>query len=298
MASQRDTASWLAETNAFDWLLWMPLLLQINREITRLKELLEQVKQVAPQKVLTGKIHDDGLWGAGLARVFDIPCQQRLGAELGLTPGDLILVAGGAELKPHKILGHLRVSFANRLEGKGVPVRSSVLSFVWVDDFPLFLPREDGEPGVESAHHPFTAPHPEDLHLVKDAPEKVRGQHYDLVLNGNEIGGGSIRIHDSALQRYVLTEVLKEDCSQLEHLLEALDSGCPPHGGIALGLDRLMAIMTGSDTIRDVIAFPKITGGKDPLSSAPAPVNQSDLEYYHIAVREDTTTTMAGSDSG
>ncbi|GFN73526.1 aspartate--tRNA ligase, mitochondrial [Plakobranchus ocellatus] len=185
----------------------------------------------------------------------------------------------------HAVLGHARVAFANLLEKKGVTVRTEGFSFVWVDNFPLFLPREDGGPGLESAHHPFTAPHPDDLELVHHSPEQVRGQHYDLVLNGNEIGGGSIRIHDSSLQRYVLTEVLKEDCSQLEHLLEALDSGCPPHGGIALGLDRLIAIMTGSDTIRDVIAFPKITGGKDPLSSAPAPVHQSDLAYYHISLQ-------------
>ncbi|RUS70496.1 hypothetical protein EGW08_021736, partial [Elysia chlorotica] len=237
-------------------------------------------------KVLTGKIQQDGRWGAGLARLFDSSAQQALGEELRLEPGDLLLVAGGAGFNPHTVLGHLRVSMANQLEEKGVSVRSEGFSFVWVDDFPLFLPREDGEEGLESAHHPFTAPHPDDIHLVKHAPEKVRGQHYDLVLNGNEIGGGSIRIHDSALQRYVLTEVLKEDCTQLEHLLEALDSGCPPHGGIALGLDRLMAIMTGAHTIRDVIAFPKITGGKDPLSSAPARVDASDLEYYHIAVRE------------
>ncbi|GFR82114.1 aspartate--tRNA ligase [Elysia marginata] len=181
-------------------------------------------------RVLTGKVKEGGLFGAGLGRVFDSSCQQRLGEELDLSPGDLVLVAGGAELKPHTVLGHLRVAFANQLETKGVNVRSDGFSFVWVDNFPLFLPREDGGKG------------------------------------GTEF----------------------EDCTQLEHLLEALDSGCPPHGGIALGLDRLIAIMTKTDTIRDVIAFPKITGGKDPLSNAPAPVNQSDLEYYNILVQEDT----------
>ncbi|XP_076454490.1 aspartate--tRNA ligase, mitochondrial-like [Babylonia areolata] len=146
------------------------------------------------------------------------------------------------------------------------------------------VPPKSGE-GVESAHHPFTAPVAEDEPLIYSHPEQVRGQHYDLVLNGQEIGGGSIRIHSASLQRYVLSCILQEDCSQLEHLLSALDSGCPPHGGIALGLDRLMAIVCQTESIRDVIAFPKSHDGKDPMSKAPAAVSASDLQAYHIAVK-------------
>jgi aspartyl-tRNA synthetase len=116
--------------------------------------------------------------------------------------------------------------------------------FLWVEDFPLFLPsEEDSATGLESAHHPFTQPHPEDLELIYTDPLKIRGLHYDLVLNGFEIGGGSIRIHDAKLQEFVLKDILGEDTATLSHLLEALSYGCPPHGGIALGLDRLIAIL-------------------------------------------------------
>ncbi|KAK7489758.1 hypothetical protein BaRGS_00018940, partial [Batillaria attramentaria] len=140
--------------------------------------------------------------------------------------------------------------------------------------------------GLESAHHPFTAPHPDDERLLHTQPEQVRGLHYDLVLNGQEIGGGSIRIHKADVQRYVLSTILKEDTTQLEHLLFALDSGCPPHGGIALGLDRLVAIACGAQSIRDVIAFPKSANGRDPMSDAPAVVSQEELDAYHICVKK------------
>uniref|UniRef100_A0A672N345 Aspartyl-tRNA synthetase 2, mitochondrial n=1 Tax=Sinocyclocheilus grahami TaxID=75366 RepID=A0A672N345_SINGR len=134
------------------------------------------------------------------------------------------------------LLGKLRLQCAELLECYGVPVRDpSVFHFLWVVDFPLFLPKEDDPEMLESAHHPFTAPVPEDAHLLYTQPHKVRGQHYDLVLNGCEIGGGSIRIHNASQQLYILDTILKEDPSLLSHLLEALDSGAPPHGGIALG---------------------------------------------------------------
>ncbi|GBN70504.1 Aspartate--tRNA ligase, mitochondrial, partial [Araneus ventricosus] len=110
----------------------------------------------------------------------------------------------------------------------------------------------------------------------------ARSQHYDLVLNGQEIGGGSIRIHDANLQKYVLEEVLKEDSSELQHLLDALSSGCPPHGGIALGIDRLLSIMCGCRSITEVIAFPKSLDGKDLMSGAPCSISDEDKRLYHI----------------
>ncbi|KAM6165288.1 aspartate--tRNA ligase, mitochondrial isoform 2-T2 [Erethizon dorsatum] len=183
------------------------------------------------------------------------------------------------------LLGKLRLECADLLEGRGVVLRDPTrFSFLWVVDFPLFLPKEDNPKELESAHHPFTAPHPSDGHLLYTEPEKVRSQHYDLVLNGNEIGGGSIRIHNAELQRYVLSTLLKEDVTLLSHLLQALDYGAPPHGGIALGLDRLMCLVTGAPSIRDVIAFPKSFRGHDLMSNAPESVPPEELKPYHIQV--------------
>ncbi|KAG7221018.1 hypothetical protein INR49_031189 [Caranx melampygus] len=185
------------------------------------------------------------------------------------------------------LLGSLRLQCAELLESHGVMLRDlSAFHFLWVVDFPLFLPKEDEPDQLESAHHPFTAARPEDRELLYTEPHKVvRGQHYDLVLNGCEIGGGSIRIHKASEQLHVLKNILKEDPSQLSHLLEALDSGAPPHGGIALGLDRLLSIMVGVPTIRDVIAFPKSFRGHDIMSRAPDAVSEEDLKLYHISVR-------------
>ena len=151
--------------------------------------------------------------------------------------------------------------------------------FLWVVDFPLFFP--DGDK-LESAHHPFTRPHEDDAHLLHDQPLKIRGQNFDLVLNGQEVGGGSMRIHDHEMQRYILEELLQEDTSLLEHLLEALSCGCPPHGGIALGLDRIIAILCKSRNIRDVIAFPKTSEGSDLMSNAPSNISDADKYFYHL----------------
>jgi aspartyl-tRNA synthetase len=149
----------------------------------------------------------------------------------------------------------------------------------WVIDFPLFL-YEDGV--LESAHHPFTAPHPKDANLLRTDPLKCRSLHYDLVLNGQEIGGGSVRIHNAETQKYVIEQILGEDSSELNHLLKALEFGCPPHAGIALGLDRLIAILTGAKSIRDVIAFPKSGEGRDLMAGAPASITKEQKEMYFI----------------
>uniref|UniRef100_A0A8C7Y3A3 Aspartyl-tRNA synthetase 2, mitochondrial n=1 Tax=Oryzias sinensis TaxID=183150 RepID=A0A8C7Y3A3_9TELE len=200
-------------------------------------------------------------------------------------PGDLLLIAAGT-LHSRPLLGSLRLQCAELLESHGRPVRDPLaFHFLWVVDFPLFLPKEDEPQELESAHHPFTAPLPEDTALLFTEPHKVRGQHYDLVLNGCEIGGGSIRIHRASEQLYVLKNILKEDPSQLTHLLEALDFGAPPHGGIALGLDRLVSIIVGAASIRDVIAFPKSFRGHDLMSRAPDTVSDKDLTPYHIYVK-------------
>jgi aspartyl-tRNA synthetase len=171
--------------------------------------------------------------------------------------------------------------------------------FLWITDFPLFA--LDPTTGVlETVHHPFTAPHPDDAHLLNDVtdistatPEqlanlqKIRSLAYDLVLDGQEVGGGSIRIHDAELQKKVLADILKLDYHDLQHLIDALQSGCPPHGGIALGLDRLIAIICHTKSIRDVIAFPKSLDGKDLLSKAPVPITEEEKLRYHLEILDE-----------
>lgn len=177
-------------------------------------------------------------------------------------------------------MGKVRTEYVNYLEEKGENIRSKTMNILWIVDFPLF---EEGDTAGKlcSAHHPFTAPHPEDLHLLETNPLAVRGQSYDLVLNGEEIGGGSIRIHDPVQQENIL-KMLSIDKSTMQHMLDMLGSGCPPHGGIALGLDRLMALFLGTRSIRDVIAFPKTMEGKDPLSGSPSAITEEDKKLYHI----------------
>ncbi|XP_059947224.1 aspartate--tRNA ligase, mitochondrial isoform X2 [Mesoplodon densirostris] len=198
---------------------------------------------------------------------------------------DVVLLTAGEHKKACSLLGKLRLECADLLEARGVVLRDPALfSFLWVVDFPLFFPKEENPKELETAHHPFTAPHPSDIHLLYTEPQKVRSQHYDLVLNGSEIGGGSIRIHDAELQHYILATVLKEDVKLLSHLLQALDYGAPPHGGIAIGLDRLVCLVTGAPSIRDVIAFPKSFQGHDLMSNAPDSIPPEELKPYHIQV--------------
>lgn len=157
---------------------------------------------------------------------------------------------------------------------------------MWVIDFPLFE-RNSVTKQLESVHHPFTAPLVADLDKFATSCENletIRSEAYDLVLNGQEVGGGSMRIHDRDMQQFILEQVLKIPHDHLSHLLSALESGCPPHGGIALGLDRLMAILCRARSIRDVIAFPKSLNGRDPLSNAPVPISDEEMKLYHLSV--------------
>ncbi|XP_067007952.2 aspartate--tRNA ligase, mitochondrial isoform X2 [Anabrus simplex] len=202
--------------------------------------------------------------------------------KLNLQDGDLLFLAAGQAEQVAFLLGNLRLEYVNFLETKGVKLRQNrPFDFLWVEDFPLFLPGEEADQ-LESTHHPFTQPHPEDVLLLDQNPLKVRSLHYDLVLNGCEVGGGSIRIHDPQMQLFILKDLLHIDPSSLQHLLDALHSGCPPHGGIALGIDRLVALMCGTPNIRDVIAFPKGSDGRDPMSGAPVPISEEEMKLYHI----------------
>ncbi|KAM9791602.1 aspartate--tRNA ligase, mitochondrial [Syngnathus typhle] len=254
-----------------------------------LEELKQSSKTNFNQEVSVVLVREDGTLKSPLKKLLSASDTDALLRKTAAKPGDLLLIAAGPCELLRPMLGSLRLQCAELLECHGLTVRdSSAFYFLWVVDFPLFLPKEDNPEELESAHHPFTAPVAEDTQLLYTEPQKVRGQHYDLVLNGCEIGGGSIRIHKASEQRHVLKNILKEDLGVLSHLLEALDSGAPPHGGIALGLDRLVSIMVAASSIRDVIAFPKSFRGHDLMSRAPDVVSEEVLNSYHISVKKPT----------
>ncbi|KAF9534404.1 tRNA synthetases class II-domain-containing protein [Crepidotus variabilis] len=191
-------------------------------------------------------------------------------------------------------LGRVRLQIFDRAQSRGEFEVTKESHFLWITEFPLFT-RDDADKEHlahgrwSSSHHPFTAPMWEDVELLyRGEAEKVRGQHYDLVLNGVEIGGGSVRIHDAAMQDFIFTHILKLSDSEkfpFNQLLHALQCGAPPHGGIALGFDRIMAILCNTQSIRDVIAFPKAASGTDLLFKSPAPVSNHTLQEYGLQTR-------------
>ncbi|KAF7222838.1 aspartate--tRNA ligase, mitochondrial isoform X2 [Nothobranchius furzeri] len=264
---------------------------------------LDVLKQTAKaqfgQELSLVLVRDDGTLKSPLKKLLSVPETENLLSRAEAKPGDLLLIAAGSLRVVLPLLGNLRLQCAQLLESHGLSLRDpSAFHFLWVVDFPLFLPKEDNPEELDSAHHPFTAPRTEDTDLLLSEPHKVRGQHYDLVLNGCEIGGGSIRIHKASLQLHVLKNILKEDPSLLSHLLEALDSGAPPHGGIALGLDRLVSVVVGASSIRDVIAFPKSFRGHDLMSHAPDTVSEEELKPYHISIKWPTEQRGGGGGGG
>src|SRR4030095_5896531 len=203
--------------------------------------------------------------------------------------GDLILFAADQWLSACEILGKIRLYCAELLRNQGkLDIPSNRFDFLWVVDFPL-LSFDKEQNRWYSSHHPFTAPVPEDVPMLKTEPRKVRGQHYDMLVNGVELGGGSIRIHQPELQKMIFEEVLQippeETKLRFGYMLEAFKYGAPPHGGIALGFDRLCAILCGTPSIRDVIAFPKTAKGTDLMTDAPAPVTANQLRDLYLEVK-------------
>ncbi|XP_045765208.1 aspartate--tRNA ligase, mitochondrial [Maniola jurtina] len=195
-----------------------------------------------------------------------------------VTEGNDIVLSLGDYENVCLCLGEIRELLAAILKSKNLISFNENIEPIWIIDFPLFVKAENG---LETCHHPFTAPHPDDLHLLDTDPLKVRSLAYDIVLNGHEIGGGSVRVHNPQLQEKIL-KMLNIDPSKLSYFMNALRSGCPPHAGIALGIDRLVAVLCNAESIRDVIAFPKSHDGKDPLSGAPNKISDEDQKYYHI----------------
>ncbi|XP_053666701.1 aspartate--tRNA ligase, mitochondrial [Anopheles marshallii] len=256
-----------------------------------LKKTLEEIaKKSNFCKFTQSKITPD--WSAGpISRLLGKESAEALCEQLSLQSGDLLLLGWGKQTYVQNMMGRIRLAAYEALEkGNLVPTRQShAHNFLWVVDFPMFSENEEtGQ--IESTHHPFTAPHPDDAAAfntdLKENIYNIRSLAYDLVWNGVEIGGGSIRIHNSQLQRMVLKDVLKIEHAHLHHLLDALESGAPPHGGFAIGLDRYVALLCNAASIREVIAFPKSLDGKDPLSKAPVPISDEEKRIYHIQVVE------------
>ncbi|NOY79671.1 MAG: aspartate--tRNA ligase [Kiritimatiellaeota bacterium] len=226
------------------------------------------------------RVETDGSVGGQAAKFLSEDEKRDILGITAAAPGDLILIVADTPKVVHAALGHLRRVIA-RDQGLISPDR---FAFVWVVDFPL-LEFDDENNRYVAVHHPFTSPRIEDVPFLDSTPEKVRAQAYDVVLNGVEIGGGSIRIHDPGMQARMFERLgisAEESEDRFGHLLTALKLGAPPHGGIALGFDRLVMLLAGAESIRDVIAFPKTTRAACLMTGSPAPVDAHQLEELHI----------------
>ena len=244
--------------------------------------LIEWIKrpQIGASGMVYVKCNEDGTYKSSVDKFYDQDDLGNWAKITGAKAGDMIFVLSGPADKTRTQLSALRMELANRL-GLRNPTEFAPL---WVVDFPL-LEFEEETGRYHAMHHPFTSPKPEDMHLLETNPKAVRANAYDMVLNGNEIGGGSIRIHDKATQQLMFkylgfTSEQAED--QFGFLMNAFQYGAPPHGGLAFGLDRLVAILGGQETIRDFIAFPKNNSGRDVMIDAPSLIDELQLNELHI----------------
>ena len=246
--------------------------------------LIDWVKrpQIGASGMVYCKYEADGSFKSSVDKFYDQEDLQNWAKATQANPGDLILVLSGPANKTRSQLSALRMEVATRL-GLRKPEEFAPL---WVVDFPLLEWDEESE-RFHAMHHPFTSPKPEDMHLLETDPGKVRANAYDMVLNGNEIGGGSIRIHDKETQQLMFKYLgfsEEEAKAQFGFLMDAFQYGAPPHGGLAFGLDRLVAILGGQETIRDFIAFPKNNSGRDVMIDAPAVIDDKQLEELSIRI--------------
>ena len=229
------------------------------------------------------KCNEDGTFKSSVDKFYDQEDLAKWAQITSAKPGDMIFVLSGQADKTRTQLSALRMELATRL-GLRNPAEFAPL---WVVDFPLLeLDEESGR--WHAMHHPFTSPKPEDMELLATNPGKVRANAYDMVLNGNEIGGGSIRIHDKATQQLMfkyLGFTEEEARNQFGFLMDAFQFGAPPHGGLAFGLDRLVSILGGQETIRDFIAFPKNNSGRDVMIDAPSIIDENQLNELHIQLK-------------
>jgi aspartyl-tRNA synthetase len=251
-----------------------------------LKALEEIAKSLGAKGLAFIKV-EGGEWKSPIVKFFSESEKAALTAQLEVGEGDMIFFAAAPWEKACAILGRIRLEAAQLLVKRGkMTIRHDDWKFLWVIDFPL-MSHDEAENRYVATHHPFTAPVPEDAAYLDSDPKKVRGQHYDVVLNGMELGGGSIRIHNPAMQKKIFEDVLKIPADVVEsrfgYMLKAFTYGAPPHGGIAFGLDRMCALLCGTTSIRDVIAFPKTQKGQDLMAQSPTPVTAKQLKELHIA---------------
>lgn len=248
----------------------------------QLDELTEYVKQFGAKGLAYIAFPRGGEIRSTFAKFLSLELQKKLFERMQVEEGDLLVFVADKDEIVFESLGRLRVYLAEKLS----LIDDNILAFCWVIDFPYVVWNEE-EKRWDPSHHLFTAPMPEDIPLLDIDPSKARGQQYDLVLNNYEVGGGSIRIHDRALQEKVFKLIgldLEAARARFGHMLEAFEYGTPPHGGIAPGIDRICMILAGEPNIREVIAFPKNQAARDVMADAPSPVEEEQLEELHIRV--------------
>jgi aspartyl-tRNA synthetase len=245
--------------------------------------IVDQAKQLGAAGLIWARRTEDGTITSSVTKALGDAGVRGMLDATSTGNGELLLVAAGEPDDTSKLLGQLRLSLAKQ---KGL-LNPEEYAFTWVVDFPL-LEWDPQERRYVAMHHPFTSPHDDDVGCLDQDPGRARAKAYDLVLNGSEIGGGSIRIHDAATQSKIfsLLNISPDDAKlRFGFFLEALEYGTPPHGGIALGLDRIVAILAGETSIREVIAFPKTAAAVDAMSGAPSSVDARQLRELHLSIR-------------
>ncbi len=247
----------------------------------KLDGLTDKAKKLGAKGLVWLKVRADGVLESPVAKFISDAERTALLSTFGAEPGDLILIVADEWTTTCEVLGQLRNDLGRP------PVHQGPYQYLWVVDFPLFVGVDEISGRPRPGHHPFTQPHPDDVHLMETEPLKVRSQAYDLVLNGWELGSGSIRIHQPELQSRIfgLLGISGEEADKrFGFFLNPFRYGAPPHGGFAFGIDRLVAILAGEENIREVIAFPKTQSGTDPMTNAPTPVDAKQLTDLGIRV--------------